>query len=234
MRGDVDLVEGAAGDVGEQFGWDREAGAERARLRRPARCRRAAPASASGRARRCRTGPSRSARGLRRSTWRAISSLPTRPKIARPLASPPSAGSSTACVTLPFFGVAVRLPFRIRPKTWSRSTRSPRCRRTARPRRSRSRRSPGRRRRSRRCGGARGGTEGRSARPGAAALARPPALRGGGASASGAARAGGGAPGGRRGGGAARAGGASSAASASRTSARTSSTLMPFSAAMSS
>ena len=73
---DVDLVEGAAGDVGEQFGRDREAGAEAARFADGDAADPQRAASASGRARRCRTGPCRSAARFSPVTCRTISFLP--------------------------------------------------------------------------------------------------------------------------------------------------------------
>ena len=84
------LVEDAAGDVGSSSA-ESEAGAELAVLRRPRRCRPAAPASATGRARRVALPLSVGFEAFGVDLQDDFF-LPTRPKIAWPLASPPSTG----------------------------------------------------------------------------------------------------------------------------------------------
>ena len=90
--GDVDLVEGAAGDVGEQFGGIGKLRAELARLPTDRAAASGQPSSAaSRRARPCRTGPCRSAPGLRRRPAGPDRLLDPAEEATAP-ASPPSTG----------------------------------------------------------------------------------------------------------------------------------------------
>ena len=91
VEGDVDLVEGAAGELGEHLGRDFELRGDLAGLARPWSRQRQHLSAATGRARPCRTGPRGAGPGLRASTW-STSEFLTRPKSATPLALPPSTG----------------------------------------------------------------------------------------------------------------------------------------------